>query len=68
MSKPEERTYCSFCGKNDLETDVMVRAPLVVICDECVAICAETIAETRAKRQAPIIEVNTAHNKNLVEE
>jgi ATP-dependent protease Clp ATPase subunit len=66
MSKPEDRTYCSFCGKNDLECDVMVRAPLVVICDECVVICSETISETRAKRQAPVIEVNTAH-KNSVE-
>ena len=67
MSTLDERTYCSFCGKNDIECDVMVRAPMVVICDECVVVCAETIAEARAKRQAPVIDVSSARNEKIQE-
>lgn len=45
------RTYCSFCGKSDLEVDVMLAGPvLAFICDECVELAVETVAQKRAWR------------------
>lgn len=40
---------CSFCGKH--EVDVLVAGPLVWICDECVALCVDIVAEARALRK-----------------
>ena len=46
------RTYCSFCGKSDLEADVMIVGPvLAFICDECVLLAVEIIAAKRAERK-----------------
>ncbi len=36
---------CSFCGKNHDEVVRMIAGPSVFICDECVALCNEVIAE-----------------------
>ncbi|MDZ8118410.1 ClpX C4-type zinc finger protein [Pontiella agarivorans] len=42
---------CSFCGRSEDEVDVIVAATEqnVAICDECVEICNQVIAEERAK-------------------
>ncbi|MGV6935967.1 ClpX C4-type zinc finger protein [Paenibacillus sp. CMM36] len=43
-----ERDYelrCSFCGKSQSEVDRMVTAKNVCICNECIGLCAEIIAE-----------------------
>jgi ATP-dependent protease Clp ATPase subunit len=46
------RTYCSFCGKSDLEADVLLAGPaLAFICDECVELCVETVAQKRTDRK-----------------
>lgn len=36
---------CSFCGKNHDEVIRMIAGPSVFICDECVSLCNEVIAE-----------------------
>ena len=36
---------CSFCGKNHDEVMRMIAGPSVFICDECVNLCNEVIAE-----------------------
>ena len=36
---------CSFCGKNHDEVVRMIAGPSVFICDECVSLCNEVIAE-----------------------
>ncbi len=47
MPAPDLR--CSFCGKGRGEVEAMVAGPTpaIVICDECVALCARIISEQR---------------------
>lgn len=42
--------YCSFCGRNQHEVEVMVAAPVhVAICDQCVDTAVETVARKRSE-------------------
>ena len=40
---------CAFCGKSELEVNRLVEGAGVAICDECVALCVEIIADEQAK-------------------
>lgn len=42
---PKDNLYCSFCGKNQNEVAKLIAGPAVYICDECIKICSEIIAE-----------------------
>ncbi|WP_409566695.1 ClpX C4-type zinc finger protein [Methylobacterium sp. E-005] len=51
-----EPLYCSFCGYSQYERAQLIAGPVVFICDECVDLCVEIIAErttplTRAWRK-----------------
>ncbi len=39
---------CSFCGRSKTEAKYMVSGPRVFICDECIDLCTEIVAEQRA--------------------
>ena len=39
-----KQVCCSFCGKSQSQVKRMVAGPGVYICDECVALCEEIIA------------------------
>jgi ATP-dependent Clp protease ATP-binding subunit ClpX len=39
---------CSFCGKTEKEVKKLVAGPGVYICDGCVELCREVIAEASA--------------------
>lgn len=55
-SRPEKSSlYCSFCGKNLHEACKIIAGPSVFICDECVDLCGEIIAETRAQERTAIV-------------
>jgi ATP-dependent Clp protease ATP-binding subunit ClpX len=41
---------CSFCGKRQDEVNKIIAGPDVNICDECVQLCAEIVAEERARK------------------
>ena len=41
--------YCSFCGKNQEEVKKLIAGPSVYICDECIELCNEIIAEEQEK-------------------
>jgi ATP-dependent Clp protease ATP-binding subunit ClpX len=41
---------CSFCGKRHDEVNKLIAGPDVNICDECVSLCGEIVAEDRARR------------------
>jgi DNA-binding transcriptional MerR regulator len=49
--EPEEKTYsCSFCSKQRSDVERMIAGPKgVIICNECVALCNEIIANERAQ-------------------
>jgi ATP-dependent Clp protease ATP-binding subunit ClpX len=40
---------CSFCGKHQRKVDKLIAGPGVYICNECVDLCVEIIAEERPK-------------------
>jgi hypothetical protein len=45
-----EYLWCSFCGKTQVQVDRLIAGPGgVYICNECVVVCAEVIAEERAQ-------------------
>ncbi len=44
--------FCSFCGKAQSEVGKIVSGPNVYICDECVALCVDIIAEENEDQQA----------------
>ena len=50
-SKPEtseaaaENLHCSFCGKSQDEVRKLIAGPTVYICDECIDLCNDIIAE-----------------------
>ena len=51
--KRAKQRSCSFCGKGEQEVRRLIVGPNVTICDECVALCTEIIAEGTPPRTAP---------------
>src|SRR5471030_3345002 len=43
---------CSFCGKNQKEVKKLIAGPTVYICDECIGLCNDIIAEEIDKEEA----------------
>ncbi len=43
---------CSFCGKNQREVKKLIAGPTVYICDECIRLCNDIIAEEKLKDHA----------------
>ncbi len=48
----EARHYCSFCGKNQEEVHKLIAGHGVYICDECIDLCNQIIAEEKTKDDA----------------
>ena len=44
--------HCSFCGKSQREVKKLIAGPTVYICDECIQLCNEIIAEEANERAA----------------
>ena len=44
---------CSFCGKSQKQVKKLVAGPGVYICDECIDLCNEIVAEARDEPRAP---------------
>jgi len=43
--------FCSFCGKSQSQAKKLIAGPAVYICDECVALCNDIIAEDAEKEE-----------------
>ena len=55
MSRREDRTdnlICSFCGKSQDEVKKLIAGPTVYICDECIELCNDIIAEESKLEEA----------------
>ncbi len=51
---------CSFCGKSQREVRKLIAGPTVYICDECIKLCNDIIAEEAAKEdQRPQVSLPT---------
>ena len=51
--QPNASMRCSFCKKTRAQVFKIVLGPNVSICDECVELCEEILAEERLKVKAP---------------
>ena len=45
MAAKEKGLHCSFCGKSQKEVKKLIAGPNVYICDECIQLCNDIIAE-----------------------
>ena len=50
----EDKLHCSFCGKEQDAVRRLVAGPGVYICDECIELCNEIIAEEAAEINSPL--------------
>ena len=48
----EGKLYCSSCGKSQKEVKKLIAGPTVYICNECIELCNEIIAEEDAKEDS----------------
>ena len=44
---------CSFCGKSQREVKKLIAGPTVYICDECIELCNDIIAEESTRDTEP---------------
>ena len=51
QDKADAQLRCSFCGKGREEVRKLIAGPTVYICDECVDLCNDIIAEDLEGRQ-----------------
>ena len=45
VEKANQTLCCSFCGKSQKEVKKLIAGPTVYICDECIGLCNDIIAE-----------------------
>ncbi len=55
MKKREDNANlsCSFCGKSQREVKKLIAGPTVYICDECIELCNDIIAEEYGREETP---------------
>ena len=52
FNAPEKHEHiCSFCGLDSIQVDLIVTAPKADICNECIDLCVEIIAEQKQGRR-----------------
>src|SRR5499426_392183 len=52
VEKSNQTLCCSFCGKSQKEVKKLIAGPTVYICDECIGLCNDIIAEEIDKEEA----------------
>ncbi|HKX13254.1 MAG TPA: ClpX C4-type zinc finger protein, partial [bacterium] len=51
FSEDSTNLSCSFCGKSQREVKKLIAGPTVYICDECIELCNDIIAEETNKQE-----------------
>src|SRR3954471_6473582 len=51
MAGKDSGLHCSFCGKSQREVKKLIAGPNVYICDECIQLCNDIIAEEVEKEE-----------------
>ena len=65
----DDTLRCSFCNKSQREVRKLIAGPTVFICDECVDICLDIIAEDRMLEQQQETNLPKPHElKKLLDE
>jgi ATP-dependent Clp protease ATP-binding subunit ClpX len=57
--EPPTNLSCSFCGKGQREVRKLIAGPTVYICDECIRLCNDIIAEDNEKEERPQVRLPT---------
>src|SRR5499427_662023 len=52
VEKSNQTLCCSFCGKSQKEVKKLIAGPTVYICDECIGLCNDIIAEEIDREEA----------------
>lgn len=63
LGKDGELLFCSFCGKSQLDVAKLIAGPSVYVCDECIGICNEIIADDAVKDDSAKAEPKTKRKK-----
>jgi pyrimidine operon attenuation protein/uracil phosphoribosyltransferase len=50
MRQSDDKARCGFCGKSQSEVKLLIAGPSVSICNECIDICSELVADDHNKR------------------
>jgi ATP-dependent protease Clp ATPase subunit len=50
MEQREQELRCNFCGKQRTQVKLMVASVYVAICNECVNVCVQTLAQEAPRR------------------
>ena len=62
MNKEKTNNYgtlcCSFCGKSQKEVKKLIAGPGVYICDECIELCNDIIAEERDREETGKVQLS----------
>jgi ATP-dependent Clp protease ATP-binding subunit ClpX len=62
MNSKDKNTYgtlcCSFCGKSQKEVKKLIAGPGVYICDECIELCNDIIAEEREREESSKVQLS----------
>lgn len=59
--------YCSFCGKAQKDVRKLIAGPGVYICDECVELCKEIVAEDRQEEKKFAFQINVPTPQEIKE-
>ncbi len=62
----DERTgnlVCSFCGKSQNEVRKLIAGPTVYICDECIDLCNDIIAEECDQEEGAHLHVGRSRSR-----
>jgi len=51
VEKANQTLCCSFCGKSQKEVKKLIAGPTVYICDECIGLCNDIIAEEQDREE-----------------
>ena len=51
MTQHEVKLACAFCGKSQRQVRKLIAGPTVYICDECIKLCNDILAEEKHKKR-----------------
>ncbi len=57
---PLEAICCSFCGKDQTDVTKLIAGPGVFICNQCVDLCNQIIADELSRHDTPAVEQDSA--------
>ena len=67
MPSKDSGLHCSFCGKNQKEVKKLIAGPNVYVCDECIQLCNDIIAEEVEKDSNQLLNYTNIIKQNTMD-